>query len=85
MCTECIIVFPEGVGVLPWMLCGNNEIGEETAKKMLDHRIVIWSMHGVYGAGKNLDEAFGLIETVEKVAQIYMKICGLPIKNIITD
>lgn len=85
MCTECIIVFPEGVGVLPWMLCGNNEIGEATAKKMQDHRIVIWSMHGVYGAGKNLDEAFGLIETVEKAAQIYMKICGLPIKNIITD
>lgn len=85
MCTECIIVFPEGVGVLPWMLCGNNEIGGATAKKIQDHRIVIWSMHGVYGAGKNLDEAFGLIETVEKAAQIYMKICGLPIKNIITD
>ena len=28
MCTECIVVFPEGVNVLPWMLCGTNEIGE---------------------------------------------------------
>ena len=27
MCTECIVVFPDGVGVLPWMLCGTNEIG----------------------------------------------------------
>ncbi|MBR6039727.1 MAG: rhamnulose-1-phosphate aldolase, partial [Clostridia bacterium] len=22
MCTECIVVFPDGVNVLPWMLCG---------------------------------------------------------------
>ena len=34
MCTECIVVFPDGIGVLPWMLCGTNEIGEATAKKM---------------------------------------------------
>ena len=34
MCTECIAVFPEGVGVLPWMLCGTNSIGEATAEKM---------------------------------------------------
>lgn len=33
MCTECIVVFPDGVGVLPWMLCGTNEIGEATAEK----------------------------------------------------
>ncbi len=23
MITECVVVFPDGVGVLPWMLCGN--------------------------------------------------------------
>ena len=28
MCTECIVVFPDGVNVLPWMLCGTNEIGD---------------------------------------------------------
>ena len=28
MCTECIVVFPDGVGVLPWMLCGTNSIGD---------------------------------------------------------
>ena len=49
MCTECIVVFPEGVGVLPWMLCGTNSIGEATAAKMRDFRIVIWGMHGIYG------------------------------------
>ncbi len=85
MCTECIAVFPDGVGILPWMLCGTNEIGEATSKKMQEFRLVVWSMHGIYGAGKTLDETFGLIETVEKAAQIYMLTAHLPRVNTIKD
>ncbi len=85
MCTECIVVFPEGVGVLPWMLCGTDEIGVATAQKIKDFRVVIWALHGVYGAGKSMDECFGLIETVEKAAQIYMLTCGKPRINTIKD
>ena len=70
--TEAVVVFPEGIGVLPCMICGTNEIGEATAKKMENHRIVSWTNHGIYGAGETIDEAFGLIETVEKTAMIYM-------------
>ena len=85
MNTECIVVFPDGIGVLPWMVCGTNEIGEATAEKMKNYRLVIWALHGIYGAGKDLDEAFGLIETVEKTAQIYMLTEGKERINIITD
>ena len=85
MCTECIVVFPEGVGVLPWMLCGTTEIGKATAEKMKSFRLVVWAMHGIYGAGKTLDETFGLIETVEKAAQIYMLTAHLPRINTIKD
>lgn len=85
MSTECIVVFPEGVGVLPWMLCGTDEIGVATAKKMHDFRIVLWANHGIYGAGKTLDETFGLIETVEKAAQIYNIIGDRKIINNISD
>ena len=85
MCTECIVVFPDGVGVLPWMLCGTNTIGEATAGKMKEFRLVIWGMHGIYGAGKTMDETFGLIETVEKAAQIYMLTAHLPRVNTIRD
>ena len=85
MCTECIVVFPDGVGVLPWMLCGTNSIGEATAKKMEEFRLVIWGMHGIYGAGKTMDEPFGLIDTVEKAAQIYMLTAHLPRINTIKD
>lgn len=85
MCTECIVVFPEGVNVLPWMLCGTNEIGEATAEQMKTARLVVWSQHGIYGAGADPDETFGLIETAEKAAEIYMKIAHLNIKNTIND
>jgi rhamnulose-1-phosphate aldolase len=85
MCTECIVVFPDGVNVLPWMLCGTNEIGQATAEKMQTARLVVWAQHGIYGAGKDLDETFGLIETAEKGAEIYMKIAHLPRLNTITD
>jgi rhamnulose-1-phosphate aldolase len=72
MCTECIVVFPEGVAILPWMVPGTDEIGISTAKKMEDYRLVIWPHHGIFGAGNSIDDAFGLIETAEKAAQVYM-------------
>ena len=39
----------------------------------------------IYGAGKTMDEAFGLIETVEKGAELYLKYAHFPILNRITD
>ncbi len=85
MCTECIVVFPDGVGVLPWMVCGTNEIGLATAEKMKEYRAVVWGMHGLYCAGKSMDEAFGLLETIEKAAEVYMLTVGKPRVNTIRD
>lgn len=56
--SECILVFPEGIGLLPWMVCGNGEIGSVTARKMKEYRIVLWPQHGILAAGKSVD--FGL-------------------------
>lgn len=85
MNTECIVVFPEGVGVLPWMVCGNEDIGKKTAEKFREYRIVLWSMHGTVVSGTSLDEAYGLIETVEKAAEIFMKIRQFPMLQTIED
>lgn len=83
--TEAIVVFPDGVGVLPCMVCGTNEIGEATAEKMKKYRLVVWTNHGIYGVGKDIDEAFGLIETVEKTAQLYMLTLGHVVNEIGDD
>lgn len=86
MCTECIVVFPEGVGIIPWMVPGTDAIGRATAAKMKNVRLVVWPHHGVFGAGTTMDEAFGLIETAEKAAQVYTIVCAQGgIKQAITD
>lgn len=84
MSTECIVVFPEGIGYLPWMVCGGTEIGLATAKKAENYRIVLWGAHGVFSMGRTIDEAFGLIETVEKASQIYFLTKG-QVRQSITD
>lgn len=87
MQAESLVVFPEGIGIIPYMTPGTNEIGKATSDKMSDFRTVIWPHHGIFGTGDDLDEAFGLIETVEKAATIYSQICaqGGKIRQEITD
>ncbi|MFS8602626.1 rhamnulose-1-phosphate aldolase [Priestia megaterium] len=86
MCTECIVVFPEGIGIIPWMVPGTDSIGEATAAKMKDVRAVIWPHHGIFGAGTTMDETFGLIETAEKAAEVYTVVCAQgSVKQTITD
>lgn len=87
MITECLVVFPDGVSVLPWMVAGTSQLGAASAEKMRTSRIVVWPHHGIMSAGQTMDEAFGLVETVEKAAKIYLKICstGQEIIQCITD
>jgi rhamnulose-1-phosphate aldolase len=85
MSIEAIVVFPDGVSVLPWMLCGTESIGRATAEKMRVSRLCVWAHHGIFGAGKTLDEAFGLIETVEKAATLYTTVMNSRILNTISD
>lgn len=78
MITECLVVFPDGVAVLPWMVAGTVELGEASAEKMETSRIVVWPHHGIMGAGQSMDDAFGLVETAEKAADIYMRAISTP-------
>ena len=75
--TECLVVFPDGVGILPWMVPGTDEIGQATAQEMAKHSLVLWPFHGVFGSGPTLDEAFGLIDTAEKSAEILVKVIAM--------
>lgn len=83
--TECAVVFPEGVGVVDWMVPGSIEIGIETAKLISSYRAVIWTFHGIFGSGNDFDETFGLIHTIEKAAEIYLKAKSAGIVRTITD
>jgi len=77
MSTECLVVFPQGIGVLPWMVPGTETIGGATASAMRKHPLVLWPFHGIFGSGATLDEAFGLIDTAEKAAEVLVKVLSM--------
>lgn len=77
MSTECLVVFPDGIGVLPWMVPGTPTIGGATAAAMQTHSLVLWPFHGIFASGCTLDEAFGLIDTAEKAAEILVKVLSM--------
>ena len=77
MATECPVVFPSGVGIVPWMVPGGAEIAEATSELMKKHDVVIWAHHGVLCSGEDLDLTFGLMDTVEKSAEILVKVLSM--------
>lgn len=68
--TECCVVFPDGVGVVPWMIPGGADIAKATCEQMKKYDAAVWSFHGLFVSGPSLDIAFGLMHTIEKAAQI---------------
>jgi len=77
MNNECAFIFPDGVGVVPWMIAGSVDIGIATRELMKKYDIAIWAHHGMFVAGPDFDTAFGLMHTVEKTAEILVKVMSM--------
>ena len=71
--TECIIVFPKGVGVVEWMVPGGADIARATSELMKTYDACIWASHGLFASGPDFDMTFGLMHTIEKAAGIHVK------------
>jgi rhamnulose-1-phosphate aldolase len=71
---ECIVVFPQGVEFLPWVMAGSMHLGIATAEAMSRRNLAVWQYHGICGSGRNLDEAFGRIDVAEKAADICLRV-----------
>ena len=84
MSTECSIVFPRGVGVVPWMVPGQEEIAIESSKLMEKYDAVIWAHHGIFCAGEDFNLTWGLVETIEKSAEILVKVMSMKDKKLQT-
>ena len=81
------MVFPGGVGVVPWMVPGGADIALATSKLMKEYDAAVWAHHGLFVSGPDFDTAFGLMHTIEKAAEIYMKVVssGRPVLQTIRD
>ena len=77
MINECCYVYPQGIGVVEWMVPGGREIGAATSELMKKYDVAIWAHHGMFAAGETFDETFGLMHTVEKAAEILVKVLSM--------
>ncbi|MFD1860327.1 rhamnulose-1-phosphate aldolase [Aeromicrobium camelliae] len=70
--SESILAIPDGVGLLPWMVCGTDLIGAESSKKLREASIVVWAYHGVLACGPSIQAAMGVVESVDKAAATWL-------------
>ena len=75
---ETILNFPEGIGVLPFILPGSAELTVETMLALREHRIVVWSQHGVIAkCDDSIFHALDMIEYAETAAHYeYLNLIG---------
>ncbi len=77
MATECPVVFPKGIGLVEWKVPGGEEIAIATSKLMEEYDVAIWAHHGMFCSGADFDLTFGLMDTVEKSAEILVKVLSI--------
>ncbi len=77
MATECPVVFPDGIGVVGWMVPGGRDIAVATSELMRQYDVAIWAHHGMFCSGEDFDLTFGLMHTVEKAAEILVKVLSM--------
>lgn len=77
MATECPVVFPSGVGIVGWMVPGGRDIAVATSELMKKYDVAIWAHHGMFCSGEDFDLTFGLMHTVEKSAEILVKMLSM--------
>ena len=77
MATECPVVFPNGIGVVGWMVPGGRSIAVATSELMKQYDVAIWAHHGMFVSGEDFDLTFGLMHTAEKSAEILVKVLSI--------
>jgi rhamnulose-1-phosphate aldolase len=66
---ETIINFPQGLGVLPFIMPGSKSQMTETVRILHDHKVLIWSQHGVMArCDDSILRALDLVEYAETAA-----------------
>jgi len=72
MIPETLAFCPLGLGIVPYTLPGSFELADATIKELEEYDVVMWEKHGVCAVGENILEAFDMIDTLSKSAQIYL-------------
>jgi rhamnulose-1-phosphate aldolase len=69
---ETILFLPEGVGYVPFLLPGSQELARKTLDETKHHSSVIWEKHGALALGTSPSSACDQMELIAKAARIYL-------------
>ncbi len=72
MMPEVRIFLPKGILFLSYRTPGSSELADITAESLMNCDVAVWKKHGAVASGKDIIEAFDLIDVAEKGAQIYL-------------
>ncbi len=65
---------PRGLGIVPYMLPGSNELAEATLRTIDDdYDVVMWEKHGVFATDTDIMSAFDQVDVLNKSALIYLR------------
>ncbi|MCC8186090.1 MAG: rhamnulose-1-phosphate aldolase [Bacteroides sp.] len=63
---------PRGLGIVRYQLPSSIELADATIDQLEEYDVVMWEKHGVCAVGEDIMEAFDMIDTLSKSAQIYL-------------
>lgn len=61
-----------GLGIAPYVVPDSFELADATIRELDKYDVVMWEKHGTYAVGENIMEAFDMVDTLSKSAQIYL-------------
>ncbi len=63
---------PRGLGIVPYKMPSTFELADATIEQLDDYDVVMWEKHGVVSVSDDVMEAFDMVDTLSKSAQIYL-------------
>jgi rhamnulose-1-phosphate aldolase len=62
---------PLGLGIIPYKMPSSVELAMATLAQLNEYDVVLWEKHGVVSVSTDIMEAFDMVDTLNKSAQIY--------------
>jgi rhamnulose-1-phosphate aldolase len=70
---EAVISNPQGIGLVPYILPGSEQLAEKTIASLQNHEIVLWGKHGCLALGNDVQGAFDMIDVMNKSARLFFQ------------
>jgi rhamnulose-1-phosphate aldolase len=68
---ETCVYVADGLGFVPYLMTGTEELAVATILALQLHRVILWEKHGCLAVANDTDEAFDLIDILDKSASIF--------------